>query len=254
MSFDVSPDSYDRFMGRFSRPLAESFVDLVAVAPGQQVLDVGCGSGALTDALVRRVGADAVTAVDPSASLVASVQARYPSLDVRQAGAESLPFPEDAFDRVLAQLVVQFMSDPVAGIAEMARTAVPGGVVAASVWDHSPGGGGPLSPFWTAVRSLDPTIPDESFQAGVAEGQLVELFSRAGLSRVRGETLTVLVAHPTFDDWWDPYTLGVGPAGAYVAALDETGREQLRARCREMLPTAPFETRAKAWVAIATVT
>ena len=100
MSFDVDPDAYGRFMGRFSRPLAEMFVDLVGVQPGQHVLDVGCGSGALTDVLVQRVGADAVAAVDPSPTLVDQVRATYPAMEVHCSGAEEMPFADGAFDVV----------------------------------------------------------------------------------------------------------------------------------------------------------
>ena len=252
MSFEVSADAYGRFMGRFSGPLAEQFVDLVGVKREQRVLDVGCGSGALTAVLVRRVGVDLVSAVDPSASFVEVVRATYPSMDVQRCGAESLPFPDGSFDVALAQLVVHFMTDPVTGIAEMARTTARGGVVAASVWDHA-GDKGPLSAFWSAARSLDPSTPGESDLPGVAEGHLAELFLSAGLSDVTSSSLTVTVVHPSFEDWWDPFTLGVGPAGSYVAGLDNVRRDALRDRCRKTLPAAPFRTNATAWTALAHV-
>jgi SAM-dependent methyltransferase len=252
MSFEVSADAYGRFMGRFSRPLAETFVDLVGVDPRRRVLDVGCGSGALTSVLVTRAGLDRVSAVDPSESFVDVVRSAYPTMDVRRCAAESLPFADGSFDVVLAQLVVHFMTDPVLGISEMARTTAPGGVVAASVWDHA-GGKGPLAAFWSAVRSLDPTAHDESDLPGVREGHLAELFAAAGLTDVASTSLTVTVEHPSFEDWWDPFSLGVGPAGMYVAALDDAGRDALRDRCRELLPTAPFRTHATAWTALAHV-
>jgi SAM-dependent methyltransferase len=237
-------------MGRFSSPLAEQFVEFVGVASGQQVLDVGCGSGALTSVLVSRVGVEHVSAVDPSESFVDVVRAAYPSIDVHLSGAESLPFPDGTFDLVLAQLVVHFMTDPVRGIAEMGRTARPGGVVAASVWDHA-GDKGPLSAFWSVARSLDPSAPHESDLPGVAEGHLAELFTAAGLTDVTSSSLTVRVEHASFEDWWDPFTLGVGPAGGYVAALDDAQRDALRDRCRQILPNAPFRTNATAWTALA---
>jgi len=252
MSFEVSADAYGQFMGRFSRPLAEQFADLVGVGADQRVLDVGCGSGALTAVLVSRVGADRVSAVDPSESFVEVVRTAYPSMDVRRTGAESLPFPDGSFDAVLAQLVVHFMTDPVTGIAEMARTTAAGGVVAASVWDHA-GDKGPLSAFWSAARSLDPSVPDESHLPGVAEGHLAELFTAAGLTDVTSSSLTVTVEHSSFEDWWDPFTLGVGPAGAYVAGLDDAQRDALRDRCRRIQPNAPFRTTATAWTALAHV-
>lgn len=249
--FDVSADAYTRFMGRFSAPLAGAFADLVGVEPPSRALDVGCGAGALTRILADRLGVDHVAAVDPSAPFVDAMRARYPGMDVRLASAESLPFADASFDFALAQLVVHFMSDPVAGLSEMARVCGPGGVVAASVWNHAEGGNGPLSSFLAAARSLSPDAPDESLLPGVNEGHLAELFEAAGLTDVTSTSIDIRVEHPTFDDWWEPFTLGVGPAGVYVARLDEAQREALRERCLEMQPPAPFATEATAWVAIA---
>jgi SAM-dependent methyltransferase len=139
-------------------------VEFAGVRQGQRVLDVGCGPGALTATLVELIGARAVAAVDPSESFVAAVRARYPSVDVRMASAEALPYPDRAFGAALAQLVVHFMADPAAGAAEMARVVRPGGVVGACVWDFA-GGRGPLGPFWEAAREIDPGVVDESHLA-----------------------------------------------------------------------------------------
>lgn len=248
MGFDVSTSAYARFMGRYSGPLAVELADLVGVSAGQRALDVGCGAGALTAVLVERLGTPNVSAVDPSESFVAALPGLLPGVDVRLARAELLPFPDASFDRTLAQLVVHFMSDPVAGLAEMARVTRPGGIVAASVWDHA-GGEGPLATFWRAVRDLDPGAPDESGLAGAAEGHLGELFATAGMSAARSTRLAVRVAHPSFEEWWDPFTLGVGPAGAHVARLDPDQRVALRERCRELLPSGPFTVDAVAWTA-----
>jgi SAM-dependent methyltransferase len=248
MTFNVTADSYDRFMGRFSEPLAARFVERAEVQPGQRALDVGCGPGALTTQLVDRLGVDAVAAVDPSEPFVAALRARLPGVDVRSAVAEDLPFPDHSFDLVLAQLVVHFMADPVSGLAEMARVARPGGVVAACVWDHA-GGNGPLATFWRAVHDLDPQARDESGLAGVREGHLAELCEAARLRDIQPTSLTVTVPFATFDDWWAPFTLGVGPAGAYVAQLDEAQRSDLRARCARLLPPSPFTITASAWCA-----
>src|SRR6478752_9646005 len=121
MSFDVAADAYTRFMGQYSEPLGVQFLDLADPQPGQRALDVGCGPGALTAQLVDRLGVTAVAAIDPSESFVDAARARFPGLDVRQGVAEELPFPDAGFDLALAQLVVQFMSDPVVGLREMAR-------------------------------------------------------------------------------------------------------------------------------------
>jgi SAM-dependent methyltransferase len=248
VSFAVGADAYDRFMGRYSQPLAPVFADFAGVAAGQSALDVGCGPGALTAELVGRLGAESVSAVDPSESFVAAVRARQPGVSVQRAAAEELPFEEQLFDTALAQLVVHFMADPVAGLREMARVTRKGGVVAACVWDHG-GGQGPLSVFWTAARELDPTVPDESQLAGAREGHLAELFAAAGVHDLEESLLSVDVEHPSFEEWWEPFTLGVGPAGGHATSLDAAGQAELRELCREKLPPAPFVVSARAWAA-----
>jgi SAM-dependent methyltransferase len=248
MSFAVGADRYDRFMGRYSGPLAPVFANFAGAAHGQRVVDVGCGPGALTAELVGRLGADAVSAVDPSESFVTAARERHPGVDVQQAAAEELPFADHAFGAALAQLVVHFMADPVAGLREMARVTSAGGVVAACVWDHA-GGRGPLSTFWEAARDLDPDVEDESDLAGARQGHLVELFEAAGLRDIEDGDLSVDVEHPSFEEWWEPYTFGVGPPGGLVARLDPDRQDQLRERCREILPDAPFVVSAHVWAA-----
>jgi SAM-dependent methyltransferase len=248
VSFDVSPGAYMRFMGRYSEPLAARFAGLAGVHGGQRALDVGCGPGALTAELVRRAGAESVSAVEPSAPFAAAVRERLPGVDVRQSAAEQLPFPDGTFDVTLAQLVVHFMTDPVQGLREMRRVTRPGGTVAACVWDHA-GDRGPLAPFWSVARELDPAAAGESDLPGVRKGHLASLFTQAGLDRTQVSTLTVRVRHAGFDDWWQPFTLGVGPAGAYVASLSPARQAALRERCRHLLPAGTVEITAAAWAA-----
>jgi SAM-dependent methyltransferase len=248
MTFNVGADAYDRFMGGYSTQLAPLTADLGGIEQGQRALDVGCGPGALTGELVARLGAKAVAAVDPSEQFVIAARERHPGVDVRQATAEELPFPDAEFDVALAQLVVHFMADPIGSLREMARVIRPGGVVAACVWDHG-GKRGPLSLFWTAARELDPGAQDESELAGAREGHLAELFKAAGLHDVDDTELAVGVEYASFDDWWEPFTLGVGPAGAYAAGLEAVRLEQLKDRCRQLAPAAPFTVEAIAWAA-----
>jgi SAM-dependent methyltransferase len=248
VSFVAGAEAYDRFMGRYSVPLAPKLVAFADVAAGQRVLDVGCGPGALTSELVDRVGAEAVAAVDPTEAFVDAARERHPGVDVRVARAEQLPFGDDTFDVALAQLVVHFMADPVAGLRDMARVTREDGVVAACVWDHA-GGRGAVSFFWEAARELDPDVEDESNLAGAREGHLAELFAAAGLREVEEGSLAVTLEHPSFEDWWEPFTLGVGPAGRYAAGLDSERQARLRELCRERLPEAPFALTAQAWAA-----
>jgi SAM-dependent methyltransferase len=248
VSFSVGAEQYDRFMGRYSAPLAPRFADFAGIASGAHVLDVGCGPGALTAELVSRLGSAAVWAVDPSEGFVEAARLRHPGVHVTTAPAEQLPFEDRRFDAALAQLVVHFMADPVKGLGEMLRVTRPGGTVAACVWDHA-GGRGPLGVFWDSARELDPDVADESRMAGVREGHLGELLCAAGARDVEQSSLSVQVEHPSFEDWWEPFLLGVGPAGMYVSRLDPTRQAQLRELCSERLPADGFVVTAQAWVA-----
>jgi SAM-dependent methyltransferase len=247
VSFDVAADAYDRYMGKYSLLLSPQLADFAGVRYGQRVLDVGCGPGALTAELVARLGASAVSAVDPSEPFVAAARERYPGVEVLRASAEQLPFPPLTFDAAVAQLVVHFMADPNIGLAEMARVTRRDGVVAACVWDHA--GQGPLSLYWRAARLLDPEVDDESQLAGVREGHLAELFEAAGLHEIEETVLSVSLEHSTFEAWWEPFTKGVGPAGSYLASISAERQGELRETCRSMLPGTPFVVTARAWTA-----
>ncbi|MFL5680179.1 MAG: class I SAM-dependent methyltransferase [Chloroflexota bacterium] len=248
MTFDVAAEKYDAFMGAWSRPLAPQLADFARIEPGQRVIDVGCGPGSLTAELVERLGAANVTAVDPSEPFVSAARARHPGVDVRTATAEALPFDDDRFDAALAQLVVHFMADPVAGLREMARVTRGGGIVAACVWDYGSRRSA-LEPFWRVVRETDPDVNDESHLAGTREGHLAELFAAAGLRDIESIVLESSRRFEGFEDWWAPFTGGVGPAGGYVARLDPEARAALRDRCRESLPKGAFVLDARAWAA-----
>jgi SAM-dependent methyltransferase len=247
-SFAVPAEAYDRFMGVHSRQLAPQLADLARLSSGDRVLDVGCGPGALTTELVARLGAKSVAAVDPSESFVAAAHARHPGVDVRRASAEALPFSDREFDAALAQLVVHFMTDPVAGLREMARVTRREGAVAACVWDHA-GERTPISTFWRAARDLGLPTQDESARAGAREGHLAELFQASGLRDVEQTVLVARVSYTSFDDWWKPFSFGVGPAGAAYAALSPDQRTRLRERCEALLSPVPFELASFAWAA-----
>jgi SAM-dependent methyltransferase len=251
MSFAVSAEAYDRFMGRFSAPLAEAFVAEAGIVGGMRVLDVGSGPGALSRALVDVVGPGLVAAVDPQPAFVEALAGRLPGVTATVGSAESLPHEDATVDACLANLVVHFMADPVAGLREMARVTRPGGTVAATVWQHALRTS-PISPFWLAVRAFDPDAPDESERPGTTQGSLVRLMAEAGVSAPRESTLTVGGTFDDFDDFWGPFGLGVGPAGEYFTAQSPRRQREIRETARDLVGPAPFTISGTAWCAVGT--
>jgi SAM-dependent methyltransferase len=252
VSFDVSGDAYDRFMGRYSRELAPAFADFAHVESGQRVLDVGCGSGVLTEELASRIGADHVAGADPSPLLDACAE-RVPGADLKRAAAEDLPWPDDSFDAALAQLVVHFMTDVEDGIAEMARVARPGGVVAACTWDFS-GGMKLLGTYWESARALEPGAESES--SAFDEARLDAIWRGAGLGGVEVDALVVSSRYEDFDELWDTFVLGVGPAGRHLVSQPPERQSAIRAEYVSRLgePAGPFELDARAWAVRGRVT
>ena len=246
MTFTVSGDAYDSFMGRYSRPLAPAFADFGGVGQGQRALDVGCGSGVLTEELARRVGPEQVAAVDPSPLLRAAAE-RVPGAELKEGSAEDLPWPDDSFDAALAQLVIHFMDDPAAGATEMARVTRPGGTVAACSWDFA-GGMEMLRVYWQAARDLDPAISGESRSFGHLE-ELDSLWRERGLEEVEAGAIEVETHYEDFDELWGSFLLGVGPAGQYVTSLPSHRQALLRDEYHRRLgePTGGFRLGARAW-------
>ena len=237
----MAGDAYDRFMGRYSRPLAARFADWLDVSPGQRAVDVGCGPGALTGVLVDRLGADRVRAVDPSAAFVEACGERFPGVDVRQGVAEDLPFDAGTFDVAAACLVLHFMTDPVRGVAEMARVTRDGGWVGATVWDlvdHRT----PMSVIREVLADIRPEQDEDEDDApvGSADG-VAAVMSAAGLDGVEVVEMAVTVTHPTFEEWWEPFQHGVGPIGETIAGLDADVRASLEQGLRQRLGPGPFE-------------
>jgi SAM-dependent methyltransferase len=248
-AFAVPADGYDRLMGRYLPTLAPAFADAAGVRAGMRVLDVGCGPGGLTRELVARCGADAVAAIDPSPPFVTACRERNPGVDAREGVAEALPFDDGSFDATLASLVVGFLKDADAGAREMVRVTRPGGVVAACFWDRT--GMPALRTFWLAAGSLDDTFDGEQSWLGGGDGDIVGLLDRAGAVEIEQDMLLAEADYADFDDWWSPFTLGVGPAGIYVRSLDEGRRTALREATRAALgdPQGRFTLAAKAWFA-----
>lgn len=244
--------AYDRHVGRYSPELAAAFVTVAGVERGQRALDVGCGTGALAQALAAGLGAGSVAAVDPSPGSVATCARRVPGADVRVARAEALPFEDGEFDAALAQLVVPWMSDSRRGVEEMRRVVRPGGVVAASTWDFA-NGMTMLRAFWDAAVAVD---RPRAVQAGALNrtrlcrpDELRQLWTDVGLLGVDAGELVAGADYLDFDDLWWPFTAGVGGSGSYCASLDEATQRALREEVRRRLaaPQGPFRLTARAW-------
>jgi SAM-dependent methyltransferase len=219
-----------------------------------RALDVGCGPGSLAAELAKRVGEENVAAIDPADQFVEACRARLPRADVRQGGAEQLPWRDDSFDAALCSLVIAFMEDTAQGLSEMIRVTRPGGVVSACMWDLSRGGGMTmLCTFWDVARELDPAVEDESGRPGVTEGDIGARMRASGLQAVVDGAIEARVSYSGFDDFWEPFTFGLGPAGQYLGSLTDDHRAELRMALRSRMPNGPFSLGAKAWYAFGTV-
>ncbi|MCA0252504.1 MAG: class I SAM-dependent methyltransferase [Actinobacteria bacterium] len=247
MAFErMSATDYDRFMGRFSVPLAARFAEWVGVVAPARALDVGCGPGALTTVLAERLGAAAVCAVDPSPTFAAVAHDRCPGVDVRVGAAERLPFADAEFDIALAELVVHFLQDPASGVAEMTRVTSPGGIVAACVWDFE-NDRAPHAAFLRAVRDVRGP-GNRPLRVGTRRGDLSALLSAAGCLAVAESELTVDASYTTFDEWWETHTLGVGSAADRLEGLDADGVSAVRRCALDLVGSGPIEVAATAWV------
>jgi ubiquinone/menaquinone biosynthesis C-methylase UbiE len=215
-------------MGRYSLPLASRFAGFAGVTQGQRALDVGCGPGALTGELVKQLGSEQVAACDPSEPFVVVCAERNPGVDVRPGSAERVPFDDASFDVALSQLVLHFVSDPAAAGIEMARVVKPGGTVASCVWNFEEEMQ-MLRTFWDAALTLDPEAPAEQRVMRFGRtGELSQWLSDAGMVDVVETTLTVTSTYGGFDELWNGFLAGIGPAGSYCLALPPEDREALR--------------------------
>jgi SAM-dependent methyltransferase len=251
-TFRTPAEAYDRHVGRYSRELARALIAAAGVRTGRSALDVGCGPGALTTELVALLGAERVAAVDPSAPFADACRRRLPGVRVDVASAEALPFEDAAFDHALAQLVVNFMTDPPAGVREMRRVTRRAGTVSAAVWDYA-GQMTLLRRFWDAALAVDPSAEDRDegrCMPFCTPGELGDLWSAAGLGEVDVAPVEVAAGYDGFDDLWHPLELGVGPSGAYAASLPPEQRAALKEELRRRLGVGdgPFRLTARAWV------
>ena len=242
-------EAYDRHVGRYAPALSRAHVRLLELRKGDDVLEIGCGPGALTEVLVQTVGEGHVFGVEPSEPFVEACRGRAPGADVRLGTAEELPDFGRPFAAATSQLVLNFLSDADAGVRAMCRAMRPSGVVASVVWDYR-GGMRMLRAFWDAALELDRHAPDEGrTMAHCTTAGLRALWRRAGLERIQTGELVVDARYADFDDFWAPFTTGLAPSGAYCASLDPEHREALRALCFGRLgsPEGPFVLEARAW-------
>jgi len=253
-------EAYERFMGRWSRDLAPLLVRFAGVQNGDAILDVGSGTGALTAAVAKAAPSSRIVGIDPAAPYVAFAQARHPGDLVRfEVGdAQQLRLADRSFDRTLSLLVLNFIPDPAKALNEMMRVTRPGGTVAAAVWDYGQGME-MLRAFWDEAIALKTAMDarDERHMPLCRGGELAALWREHGLQDVSEEALTIETRFSSFDDYWLPFLEKQGPAGAYVAELSASEREQLRLRLHRRLlgdgPDRPIVLSARAWAVRGTV-
>lgn len=252
-TFGVAGATYDSFMGRYSRVLGTLFADAAGVRRGHTAVDVGCGPGALTAVLVERLGIDAVAACDPSPQFVTECAVRHPGVRAEIGRAESIPFETGCYDHAMAQLVLHFVSDPDSAASEMMRVVRPGGWVSACTWDFD-GGMEMLRCFWDAALEIDPAAPDEAGTMRFGRsGEISQLFESTGMNNVVEATLRVSSSYVGFDELWNGFLAGVGPAGAYCVSLPDDDRQRLRTALFRRLgePAGSFTLGAVARSAVA---
>jgi SAM-dependent methyltransferase len=247
-------DAYDAYMGRWSGRLAAAFVRWLEPAAGLRWLDAGCGTGALTSAVLAAADPARVTGVDPAESLLAHARERIadPRSTFRAADARSLPLPDRSVDAVVSGLALNFVPEPAGAVAEFARVAVPGGVVAGYVWDYA-GGMAMIRYFWDAAAAADPRAAelDEGRRFPLCRPEpLAAAWVGAGLAEVSVRPIEVPTVFADFDDYWGPFLGGQGPAPGYLLSLPPDHRDELRGLLRARLPARPdgsIPLTARAW-------
>ena len=249
-----SGSAYESYIGRWSRLVAPVFLDWLAIPPGRRWLDAGCGTGALTGAILARCEPSSVVGVDPSESFIAHARAAVVDARARfdTGTAAATGLADGDVDVVVSALVLNFVPDLNAALAEARRVLSPGGVVAGYVWDYAEGMQ-LLRRFWDAAVVVDPAVRalDEAFRFGIAAPEpLAAAFAAAGLSAVEVRPIEVPTVFADFDDLWKPFLAGTGPASAFAAALAEPARSALRERLRSSVEAEPDGTirlTARAW-------
>ncbi|MBB3018929.1 SAM-dependent methyltransferase [Microvirga lupini] len=236
-------ESYERYMGRWSREVAPRFVDWLAPGPGGACVDIGCGTGIVTSALLERAAPARIVGIDSAPGFLELARTRVsdPRAAFKEGNALALPEADDAFDFAVSGLVLNFLPDKAAALAEMARVVRPGGLVGLYVWDYA-GHMQIMRHFFDVAAALDPRALDfdDGVKAPVCRpGPLRELLAGAGLEGVEVRAIDIAAAFESFEDYWTPFLGGTGSAPKYCMSLTEPAREELRERLRARLPTGP---------------
>lgn len=246
-------DAYERYVGRWSRAVAPLFLSWLGVPGARRWLDVGCGTGALSEAILERCSPRSVDGVEPSVGFIETAKRRLGDRVRLQRGeAAAIPLPDASIDATVSALVLNFVPDVPAALAEMKRVTAAGGTLAAYVWDYA-GRMELMRAFWDAAVELDPAAAalDEGARFPLCrEAPLAELFGAAGLRDAEVVSLDVATTFADFDDYWRPFLGGQGPAPSYAMSLDAGRRERLRERIRQRLPVqtdGSIALTARAW-------
>lgn len=248
-------ESYDAYMGRWSRRIAPRFLAWLRVAEDLDWLEVGCGTGALSAAIWEHCKPKSLLAIDPSDGFLASARERvqHEGATFRVGDAQEIPLPDASVDVVVSALVLNFVPDQKKALAQMRRVARPGGLIAFYVWDYPGGGIEFMRAFWNAATELDPNAreltEDRRFPFCTPKG-LTDLVDNVGLTSIECQAIEVPTVFSDFEDYWRPFTLGAGPAPGYCASLDPAARQNLRDRLEETLPRradGSIDLKARAW-------
>lgn len=254
-------DLYEAYMGRWSRRVAPRFLDGLGARSGLDWLEVGCGTGALSAAILAQCNPASLIAIDPSEGFIATARTtvRDPRTEFRVGDAQALPLDDASHDIVASALMLNFVPDKTKALAEMKRVVRTGGTVGFYVWDYAGGGMEFLRAFWNAATSLDPAAQEltegRRFAFCTPDG-LIGMTRNAGLKRVACAAIEVPTVFRDFDDYWRPFTLGAGPAPGYCASLDAEARQRLKDKLHDSLPRGAdgsIALQARAWAVKAIV-
>lgn len=251
-----SGSGYESYVGRWSRRVAEVFIDGLALAPGVRWVDVGCGTGAVTETILSRADPASVVGIDPSDAFIEFARERVtdPRASFAIGDGAEIPLSDGAADVAVSGLVLNFVADPVAMLAEMRRVTRDGGTVAVYVWDYA-GGMQIMRHFWDAAIEQDETVRDkaESLRFEIcAPEPLREAFAAAGMVNATVEPIDIQTVFKDFDDYWQPFLMATAPAPRHAMSLSEADREDLRRRLQRRLPAEPdgsIDLAARAWAA-----